>query len=174
MTIPLGKKLERLGFEVGAEPGYYSPTRFRGPATTHVIGRRPTDSADRWLLRLDVPLAYRALDGRVFLAEEGLLSDLNSTPWWSRSIYAVAGATWSETARTGILHDAAYAMGPRWPWWTAEGHPRVGVTRAEADALHREALRVGDGRARWVAWSMWTGLRAGGWHSWGEYRAAEG
>jgi hypothetical protein len=54
----------------------------------------------------------------------------------------------------GVIHDYLYRK---------DCEPRV--SRAKADAIYREAC-LALGNSRFVAWSKWAGVRAGGWTAW--------
>lgn len=52
-----------------------------------------------------------------------------------------------------LMHDLYYGSQPQ------------GMTRREADRRFREAMRI-YGVPAWSRWSMWLGLRLGGWTAW--------
>ncbi len=103
------------------------------------------------LMLLAVLLYFSARLGRAVRVPAGFVTDLGSVPRIAWSVVPPIGR-----ADGGyVLHDWLYQAG--------------GVTRAEADAVLYEAMRVA-GVNRVLAWTIWSGVRVGGWHAWGAYR----
>lgn len=106
--------------------------------------------------RLLAPFVYRsALPGVGSIAvPAGAETDFHSVPrllWW-----LLPPDDWGESA---VIHDHLYRTGL--------------TTRAQADAIHAEALRH-CGAPAWRAAIMWLALRAFGWIPWRRYRAGRG
>lgn len=101
------------------------------------------------------PLIYRSAERKkLYGVPAGFVTDFASIPrplWWR---YPKSGK-WNKAA---VLHDYLYATN--------------GVTRAQADALFREALKVCDVNW-WTRHVFYTAVRAGGWKAWAAYRDAE-
>ncbi|MCY1285259.1 hypothetical protein D9M70_341890 [compost metagenome] len=98
---------------------------------------------DRKRWRLLAPFSYLDPDfGRVDVPA-GFVTDFASVPRIP-VIFDLIGAYGHAAA---LLHDYLYATGM--------------VPRADADRIFRGALRA-SGIARWRAWLMWSGVRAGG------------
>ena len=100
------------------------------------------------------PLVYASATGRIITVPAGFVTDFASIPrllWWR---YPKSGK-WN---RAAVVHDFLYAYN--------------GCTRAEADAIFKEALEVCG-----VGWrtrqQFWLAVRAGGWKPWNAYRSAE-
>ena len=77
----------------------------------------------------------------------GFEFDLASVPWWLGAIAQKLG----RHQRAACLHDYLYAN-------------NIG-TRAWADQQFRLAMQQ-DQTAGWRRWTMWAGVRLGGWWSW--------
>lgn len=93
------------------------------------------------------PLIYESLSGRTYGIPAGFITDLASIPKVMRPVFNPN----DESRKPAVLHDLRYCL--------KQG------TRKEADDLFLEALgRSGVGFAR--RWSMWMGVRAGGWVYW--------
>lgn len=123
---------------------------FLTPCRTH-----PVRVGGRKLLCLDAPLRYRARDGRVFEVPTGFLSDGASVPRLIPGLVRLAFGGFIDTLSAAILHDWLYQTGR--------------VPRGDADALFWEALRE-DGEGAAGAWTMWAGVRLGGWWPWWKSR----
>lgn len=92
--------------------------------------------------------------GRIVEVPARFVTDLGSVPQIAWSLVPPIGK-----ADGGyVLHDWLYQQG--------------GVTRGEADAVLYEAMRVA-GVSRVLAWTIWSGVRVGGWVGWREYRKRE-
>jgi hypothetical protein len=91
--------------------------------------------------------------GDTIVVPEGFITDLASVPrrpleWW------LAGGRGDEPA---VLHDWLY---------TAHACGGKPITRAQADAVLREAITLVDPEA--PGWLMWAAVRVGGKSSWGD------
>lgn len=97
---------------------------------------------------------YSAVLGRLIEVPKGFVTDLASVPRVLWRILPPFGAY----DHAAVVHDFLYRTN--------------GVTRAEADAVFREAMvmtQVG----RVTRWLLYTGVRMGGWVPWNKYRKAE-
>lgn len=105
--------------------------------------------------RLLSPLVYDStyLDHMV-VVPEGFKTDLCSIPRVLQNILPPVGR-WDGAA---VVHDFLYRQG--------------GVTRAEADAVMLEAMQL-SGVTWWQRWTVYLGLRLGGWVVWRGYRKKE-
>lgn len=102
----------------------------------------PTSS----IVQLTATLTYASPDvGGYYAIPEGFECDLASVPKW----LAALAPPWQQSARSGVLHDAAYRT------------RGFGVSRKRADALLREALIL-DGVDRFRAWAMYRAVRVFG------------
>lgn len=108
---------------------------------------------DEWVLLS--ALSYKAEDGARYCVPAGFITDLASIPQVLRGLYHQTG----KSRRAAVLHDFLYCIQLS--------------TRAEADALFLEALKS-EGVGVLVRWSMWAGVRAGGWVYWNKRAAGEG
>jgi hypothetical protein len=106
---------------------------------------------DRWALLS--PLRYQSARPAVdrVVVPAGFQTDLESVPRWLPLAYALLRDT---APGAGVVHDYLYA---------SQLIPRV-----DADAVLYEAARVA-GVAPWRAWSLWVGVRIGGWVAYGRY-----
>ena len=93
------------------------------------------------------PLVYHSFSGKTHGVPSGFITDLASIPALFRTIFNQNDAS----RKPSVLHDSLYCK--------KQG------TRKDADDLFLEALeRCGVGFAR--RWSMYLGVRAGGWVYW--------
>ena len=93
------------------------------------------------------PLIYESLSGRSYGIPAGFITDLASIPALLRPLYSQNDAS----RKAAVLHDSRYCL--------KHGD------RKDADELFLEALeRSGVGFLR--RWSMYAGVRAGGWIYW--------
>lgn len=100
-------------------------------------------------------LVYRSkVLGRKIVVPRGFKTDLASIP---RVLWAVLPPVGKYDA-AAVVHDYLYQCN--------------GVTRGQADAVLREAMEVL--RVRFTQrWTIYLGVRAGGWKPWNEYRKKE-
>jgi len=115
----------------------------------------------RWWL--EAPLGYRSRAGRVFIVPAGFETDGASVPrvlWW---LYPPFGG---EYDRAAVVHDDLYARAEDFA-----GADRGHLSRGEADELMREMMEV-DGFRKTGRWTIYTGVRLGGWVAWRRYRRA--
>lgn len=90
---------------------------------------------------------YVTAAGIRYVVPKGFITDLASIPRLLRSVYDING----KSRQAAVLHDFCYCQ--------------QAVTRAEADSLFLEALEsLGIGWA--TRWSMYLGVRSGGWIYW--------
>lgn len=111
---------------------------------------------DHW--RLLAPLRYQSDVPGVGLVEVpvNFLTDLASVPRLPFVFWLVG----DRAHQPAVVHDWLYVSGL--------------TSRADADAVFYEAIRVvGETRwtARWTAWWMWLGVRCGGGGPYRHYRA---
>ncbi len=100
------------------------------------------DKRGTWTLL--APLVYVSdVLGRMVTVPSGFVTDFASVPRLPVA-YLLAGDSGHEAA---VLHDWAYTS--------------HFCTKAEADAMFREALLCG-GEPGWRAWMMWAGVKIGG------------
>jgi hypothetical protein len=99
-----------------------------------------TPQLGEWVLTR--PLVYESdvLDARITVPQ-GFRTDFASVPRLP-FVYWLYGGDFCDEAAT--IHDFLYSRGA--------------VTRAQADAVFREAMRA-EGVAAWRAWPMWLGVR---------------
>ena len=110
-----------------------------------------TFGAKQW--RLIEPLVYITNNSNAITAPKGFVCDLASIPRILRIVYPV-NAKHREAA---ILHDWLYHQ---------KGHVIFAhLTREQCDDLFYEAM-INSGVSAWKAWSMWAGVRLGGWAAW--------
>lgn len=101
--------------------------------------------------QLLTPLLYLAESKRITTVPAGFVTDFASIPRGLWNLLPKNG----KHDRAAVLHDWLYAHN--------------GVTRAQADALFREAMQA-DGVGRTSRTLMYLGVRAGGWRPWNSYR----
>ena len=120
----------------------------------------------RACVRLLEPVDYRvgsAESDEQIMVPAGFETDFASIPWGLWNLFPPLGP-W---ARPAIIHDFLYAtrgdgiFGTR-KWITRE----VAYSRAEADAIFREAMEVVEVPA-WRRAIMYRAVRIGGWVCWG-------
>jgi hypothetical protein len=120
---------------------------FLTPLRLETIGPR------RWVLL--APLVYVSAVGRRLTVPAGCTTDGASVPrplWW---LYPPIGGAYDHAA---VLHDFCYAQ--------AEA---LQLTRAAADALFLEAMAA-TGFRRTGRWTIYLGVRIGGWAAWQGHR----
>ena len=109
--------------------------------------------------RLLEPLTYTTKDGWRITAPENLITDYASIPRAVQVFIPPRGVF----NRPAIIHDFLYRYAPGDP---ATGQP---CTQGRADAILREACENCDDRFT-QRWTIWLGLRLGGWVAWRRYR----
>jgi hypothetical protein len=110
-------------------------------------------------LELQTALTYYAADGRAFHMPAGFTTDLASVPRLLPGLFRLLFRSELHTALAAVLHDRLYYTGE--------------VSRAEADALFREALQATHESTVGAA-AMWLGVRGGGWFAWRKHRGGRG
>ena len=121
----------------------------------------------RDLFVLGAPFRYRTGAGRLVTVPAGFETDFASVP---RLLRAIIDPTKLESAWAAVVHDYLYQQGPDAPYRLEEtGESARGFSRSEADDIFHEALRL-LGIDPFDAWTMWAGVRAGGWATWRRYR----
>ena len=106
--------------------------------------------------RLADDFGYCTDAGELCTVRKGFVFDFASIPRPLQIIFPAAGDGKNFYGVAAILHDWLYA------------HRKIGgrpITRREADALFYEVMRY-VGCSRFVAYSMWSAVRAGGWLPW--------
>ncbi len=99
--------------------------------------------------------------GRRVCVPAGFVTDFASIP---RAMWPVLPPT-GKYGKAAVLHDFMYQEGV----W-CDGTP---CTRGDADGVLKEAMA--DLGVRWTQrWTIYAGVRSGGWVSWRKYRKAEG
>lgn len=110
-----------------------------------------TFTASRWRLLED--LVYLSACGYIFEIPKGFVCDLASIPRLLRFLFTVNG----DHREAAILHDFLY---------DTEGLiDNQRFTREQCDGLFYEAMIISK-VPKWKAWSMWAGVRLGGWVRW--------
>ncbi len=122
---------------------------------------------DGHLWRLTEPFEYHmgAPDGANYVAiPTGFVTDFASIP---RALWPVLPPT-GTYGKAAVVHDWLYQMR------IIDHHPHEMrlCTRAEADATLNEAMIV-LGVGRWTRWTIYGGVRIGGWAAWNHYRSQE-
>lgn len=122
---------------------------------------------DGHLWRLLTPLEYHlgAPDGEeVVIVPTGFFTDFASIPRGLWNLFPPTG----KYGKAAVIHDFLYQQreihGP------GTG-PRL-CTRGEADAIFKEAMGV-LGVGAFTRWTIYLGLRVGGWATWNKYREGE-
>lgn len=117
------------------------------------------DDENGFPMTLAGPFVYESDLLGLIVVPEGFGTDLASIPQALWSVLPKVGK-WD---RAAVVHDYLYQ----------HGYARVGspVTRAQADAVLREAMIAGQvaGRRRF---EIYWGVRLGGWVAWNKYRAS--
>lgn len=103
---------------------------------------------------LYMPLVYdSALLNWTITVPVGFRTDLASIPKALWNILPPMGR-YTDAA---VVHDACYQLG-------------LGLTRGQADSVLNEAMGV-LGVGRFTRWTIYSGVRLGGWKVWNTYRA---
>lgn len=119
-----------------------------------VIGYAWRTGAASWTTLQDVTYTTLVTGRPVRIAiPAGTATDLASVPKALHWLIDNDGP-WNDAA---LVHDVLYR------------HPPVWCTRARADAVLREAMRVRQ-VPRATAWAIYSGVRVGGWVAWRNYR----
>jgi hypothetical protein len=114
-----------------------------------------TDDDDGVHMLLMMPLRYQSDRlKRELLVPAGFQTDFASVP---RALWNVLPPH-GRYDRAAVLHDFFYQTG--------------GLDRGEADGVLLEAMNVCH-VARWQRWTIYAGVRAGGWATWRKYRRRE-
>lgn len=100
-----------------------------------------------WVVLL--AMVFVAASGARYIVPRGFITDLASIPRFLRGLFNVNGLS----REPAVLHDWLYCMQQ--------------TTRAEADALFLEALKVA-GVGWGTRYSMFLAVRAGGWMYWAD------
>lgn len=109
-----------------------------------------TDNGRR--VALATPFSF--VDGDVVVdVPAGFVTDFNSVPRGLWNFFP----PW-EYPEAGVVHDFLYRFN--------------GVTRSEADSIHRRILEL-KGCPRWKRYVAYAGIRIGGSTTWDEYRAKQ-
>lgn len=112
------------------------------------------------------PLVYEASSGSKYAVPMGFITDFASIP---KLVRLMPGFDVNGRSRAAaVLHDFLYSS----HGFVCDQSKDAGyqvthqhLTRAQCDALFREAL-LSLGVGRGVAYSMWLGVRTGGWMYW--------
>jgi len=124
-------------------------SRFLDPLKVVLLTPAAAEYRGHWALK--AKLRYQSdLLGRVVTVPRGFVTDMESCP----RLPVVFLAFGEVSKMAAVIHDYLYT------------HPTT-CTRAEADAVLREACRV-EGVSAWRAWGIWAGVRIGGAGSFGE------
>lgn len=110
-----------------------------------------TFTASRW--RLIESLTYLTNAGPAITVPKGFVCDLASIPRVMRLVFTVNG----NHREAAIIHDWLYYK---------KGHVVFShFTREQCDDVFYEAM-ISSGVNKITAWSMWAGVRLGGWVAW--------
>ncbi len=126
-------------------------SRFLTPLRLEAIDDGSADERGTWMVLTDF-LYESDLLGHVVIVKAGETTDLASVPRLPIAYLLTGGAG----RKAAVIHDGLYKT------HEVNGEP---VTRAQADAVFREALRA-QGEPAWRAWMMWSGVRIGGGGPW--------
>lgn len=108
-------------------------------------------------LRLLAPLVYQSDKlGDPITVPTGFETDLASIPRPLWNILPPIG----KADRAAVVHDFLYQTA-----WH-------GINRSTADAIFNEAMQV-VGVGRFARWTIYSGVRIGGWKTWNRYRSEE-
>jgi hypothetical protein len=121
-----------------------------------------TNLKDGIRARLNRVLAYKTKDGWMIKVPRGFITNYASIP---RVIWSVIPPH-GKYNRPAIIHDFLYKYAPI--------DPKTGkkCTQSRADYIIREGCEA-VGVRWWKKWSIWSGLRIGGWVVWRKYRKEE-
>jgi len=111
-----------------------------------------TFGRNKW--RLLEPLKYVTETVDVLTVPKGFVCDLASIPRVFRLMVEVNG----RHREAATLHDWLY-------YKKGHGAKYVLLTREQCDDLFYEAM-INSGVPAWKAWTMWAGVRMGGWVAW--------
>lgn len=133
---------------------------FIGDFDLHYIDGR------NWRLKdPDNDWGYVTQDGASITPGDGFVTDFASVPWFFRRLFPPAGDGPNRAyGPAAVIHDQLYQSG------NILGVP---VNREWADSIFLRAMLRLDVE-RWVAYTLWLGVRLGGWLPWSRYRKTEG
>lgn len=113
------------------------------------------------------PLTFTDADGNSLVVPRGFITDFASIP---ALVQLVPGFDVNGASRpAAVLHDWLYCESGRAMLQTESATFSLTFTRGECDGIFYDALRV-LGHSRFVASSMYTGVRTGGWLYWDKAR----
>ena len=108
--------------------------------------------------KLTAQLDWTSRGGAKVSVPAGFVTDFASIP---RPLWGLLPPT-GGYGKAAVLHDWMYQSGQ----WTPSGPP---CERGDADGVLKEAMED-LGISRLVRWTIWSGVRSGGWVSWKRYR----
>lgn len=132
---------------------------------------------DLWLEYIDGgawklvrPFGYCANDATEIRVPAGFVTDFASIPRVFWNLFPPTG----RYGKAAVIHDWLYSHRVVDDMITPAllQHGSRCVDRAEADRMFREAMRV-LGVSAPTVWTLYTGVRLGGWKPWRAYRAQE-
>lgn len=113
-----------------------------------------SDTNDGWHHVLTAPLTYITASSESVMAPVGFWTDGASVPRFLWRVFPPFGKYF----RAAVIHDFMYYRGA--------------FVRSKCDAIFREAvLACGCNKA--TAYTLWAGVRVGGWVAYGNYRKKE-
>jgi hypothetical protein len=127
---------------------------------------------EKWKLISPFDYFLGAPEGPEFVKiPAGFITDFASVP---RILWNVLPPT-GRYGKAAVVHDWLYQRRTVVRVATARGIPVLvrEVDRGEADHVLNEGMEV-LGVGRFTRWTIYSGVRIGGWKPWGEYRKKEG
>ena len=123
----------------------------------------------KWRLIRDFDYHLGTPEGAEYIrVPEEFITDFASVP---RFLWRVLPPT-GEYGKAAVIHDYLYQYRYVVSWPSPTSKVLRLVDRAEADRTFLEGMEV-LGVGRFTRWTMYAGVRAGGWQTWNGYRAKE-
>lgn len=121
----------------------------------------------KWKVLEDFEYCVGAADSNIIIdVPAGFITDFGSVP---KAVWNLIPPVGGPCDKAYVIHDMLY----QYPYvqWTEPVEAHL-ISRGYADSVLNEAMQVLN-VGRLLRWSVYTGVRVGGWKAWDGYRARE-